>query len=288
LLAAAQEPTLTSRHFFVVPLSIALLAAACTTGQAKPPYQETVTLQPCPGETVDARCQPYVDCAPAQCDAEYKQCLGADYKNGNFGGPCQAMMECGKACANVCAADCKCEPDDACTACIGDQLATCVLNKCINELYACADLPPPSQGGACSQLTICCGTLASDKKKDCETTLSTAKLGGDTACQTLLSTYQQSGLCTFEVQAPPLTTCSTNGGAATSITFKNNDRTRSMVTYWVDTACTERKYTTITPGQSYTQATYVGHPWRIRDSAGKWVKDYAGNTSAAATTVEIP
>jgi hypothetical protein len=266
----------------------ASLTLACTTGTAKPPYQETQTLQPCPGETVDSKCQPYVDCAPAQCDAEYKQCLGADYKNGNFAGPCQTFMECGKACSDVCASDCNCKPDDTCTTCLTDTLASCVLNKCINELYSCAGLPPPSEGGSCAQLTICCGTLASDKKKDCETTLSSARVGGDAACNTVLQTYQQSKLCTFETQAPPLTTCSTSGGAVTNITFKNNFTDRTVVTWWVDNSCVERKYATIAPGQSQTQGTFVGHPWRLRDDKGKWIKDYPGNTSAADTTVEVP
>ena len=61
-------------------------------------------------------------------------------------------------------------------------------------------------------------------------------------------------------------TCSIRGTTAATIMITNN-RNRAVSVYWVDYQCKEELYQTIQPGGSYTQDTFVTHPWRIRDAA---------------------
>ena len=260
------------------------------------PYKQQADGRPCPGETPDSKCQPYTDCAVTKCDAEYKAALGADYKNGNFGGECKAFMECGKACGTtVCESSCSCMPDTACSDSIRNTLAPCILSTCVDELYACAGLPPP-QRGSCDLLIACCNSLPSSEKTGCETSYNSVKISGDIGCANNLSAYKTAGKCLSVgpsdggtsdggLDGPVPTVCSTNGPAAT-VSFKNNLST-AIVTYWVNTACKEMKYTTIQPGGTASQGTFVGHVWRARDTSAKFIKDF-GAVDAGGQVFQTP
>ncbi|GAC1566086.1 MAG: hypothetical protein NVS2B2_38340 [Ktedonobacteraceae bacterium] len=51
-----------------------------------------------------------------------------------------------------------------------------------------------------------------------------------------------------------------------SISIAFNNFSSSVVdTYWVNFQGDEVHYNQLGPGQSYSQQTYVSHPWRIKD-----------------------
>jgi M6 family metalloprotease-like protein/CSLREA domain-containing protein len=58
--------------------------------------------------------------------------------------------------------------------------------------------------------------------------------------------------------------CSTGGGSSASVQFVNNSSVAVNV-YWVNFSCQEVLYRTLQPGASYTQGTFVNHPWRVRN-----------------------
>jgi hypothetical protein len=65
----------------------------------------------------------------------------------------------------------------------------------------------------------------------------------------------------------PTAACSGPGTQAVTLTFKNLTADRSIELLWVDQQCTEVTYVTLGPGASHVQPTFVGHVWRMRDSA---------------------
>ncbi|GAB4232310.1 MAG: hypothetical protein Kow0049_15200 [Stanieria sp.] len=81
-------------------------------------------------------------------------------------------------------------------------------------------------------------------------------------------------------------TCSVESNTPTQITFTNNTA-NPVNLYWVNYECQEVQYQTIQPQASYTQDTFVSHPWRIRDSqTGELLKEFTP-TSATATEVVV-
>lgn len=60
--------------------------------------------------------------------------------------------------------------------------------------------------------------------------------------------------------------CSWDSTVSTQITFRNIGQETAGI-YWRDYSCNLRLYTTLNPGQSYTQNTYATHPWIIRNCA---------------------
>jgi hypothetical protein len=70
------------------------------------------------------------------------------------------------------------------------------------------------------------------------------------------STFAQSAeQCTPNVKTDPV-----------NLTFVNYT-SRSVTVYWVDSNCMETSYKTLAAGESYVQPTFVGHVWRVRDTA---------------------
>jgi hypothetical protein len=65
----------------------------------------------------------------------------------------------------------------------------------------------------------------------------------------------------------PTAACSGPGTQAVTLTFKNQTADRSIDLLWVDQQCTEVRYATLGPGASHVQPTFVGHVWRMRDTA---------------------
>jgi VHL beta domain len=68
------------------------------------------------------------------------------------------------------------------------------------------------------------------------------------------------------------------GGAAQ--TQFSNDLPFNVEVYWKDYGCQERLYAILAPGQSYVQATYANHAWRIRRADTKAIlKDHQVDTT---------
>ncbi len=86
----------------------------------------------------------------------------------------------------------------------------------------------------------------------------------------------------------PGTTCSGPGTQAVTLTFKNLTDNRSIDLFWVDQHCTEVKYAQLGPGATQVQPTFVGHPWRLRDTAtGALYKEFVA-TLAIPSDVTVP
>jgi hypothetical protein len=86
----------------------------------------------------------------------------------------------------------------------------------------------------------------------------------------------------------PGTACSGPGTQAVTLTFENRTSNRSLELLWVDQHCTEVRYATLGPGASQVQPTFVGHPWRLRDTAtGALYKEYVAVFPIAAE-VTVP
>ena len=84
------------------------------------------------------------------------------------------------------------------------------------------------------------------------------------------------------------TTCSGPGTQPVTLTFENRMSNRSLDLLWVDQHCTEVKYATLWPGANHVQPTFVGHPWRLRDTAtGALYKEYVAVLPIAAE-VTVP
>ena len=71
--------------------------------------------------------------------------------------------------------------------------------------------------------------------------------------------------------APPVVqpsgVCSGPGTQPVTLTFKNLTADRSIELLWVDQQCTEVRYATLGPGATHVQPTFLGHPWRLSDTA---------------------
>jgi len=59
--------------------------------------------------------------------------------------------------------------------------------------------------------------------------------------------------------------CSIASNDALNVTFTNKTTTKTVSTWWVGFDCKEMVYNTLAPGQSYQQATFVNHAWRVRE-----------------------
>lgn len=83
-------------------------------------------------------------------------------------------------------------------------------------------------------------------------------------------------------------TCSIDSATAATIEFVNNSAV-SITTYWLDFECREVEYAVVAPGTSYTQPTFVSHPWVIRDTAtGALLMNVAAPTAAGTVVVNYP
>ena len=140
----------------------------------------------------------YAKCAVTTCDSQYKQCFGADYAAGTFGGDCKDLMVCASACKScdqVCIKACTDQHfTDACKACIVGPIFDCVLDA-IKTKKCTLPCGPSSSGGVCDKLKACCDSLPADQQGDCNTSYDQVQIGGDQGCQSVLYGYQQAGSC---------------------------------------------------------------------------------------------
>ncbi|CAN5768209.1 hypothetical protein BH11MYX2_BH11MYX2_14500 [soil metagenome] len=72
----------------------------------------------------------------------------------------------------------------------------------------------------------------------------------------------------------------------TSLDLVFSNRTRGTVTiYWLDFKGERVWYNTLAPGDSYSQQTYVTHPWVIVDIEGRCIEQLVPNE---AGTFDVP
>ncbi|NOZ01405.1 MAG: hypothetical protein GXP54_05890 [Deltaproteobacteria bacterium] len=134
----------------------------------------------------------YTDCVTKACDAEYKDMLGDDFMNGNWGGKCKDYMTCNIAC------ECG---DTACfTKCLADATQDCqdaiaAIGTCV--MAASCDQPvcktTGGNGGAnCDALKACCDKVMDAIKPACDAAV---KLGDDNVCKQNLDSWKAGGIC---------------------------------------------------------------------------------------------
>lgn len=78
--------------------------------------------------------------------------------------------------------------------------------------------------------------------------------------------------------------CSQGGTIATDVSFVNDSFFKTISIYWVDESCQEVLYYTLNPKTSYTQSTFVGHIWHVRDKSTRILLQ---ETTASATTITV-
>jgi hypothetical protein len=146
----------------------------------------------------------YSTCVEKACSDEYKTCLGAGYKSGNFsGGKCETYFKCVTGSKDKCDNDC--ELDANCTGCFTGTLASCQLNSgCTLPTCTASGGSGGSSGGAgmtgipmgnktCKDVEACCNSLQADQKSTCLMAYNGAKAGGDSVCSILYSTLTGAG-----------------------------------------------------------------------------------------------
>lgn len=74
-------------------------------------------------------------------------------------------------------------------------------------------------------------------------------------------------------------------GAATSVKFTNSSDAQVTV-YWLNAQGQRKEYKKLAAGQSYTQATYVTHPWLIANAQDQCLGIYT-STSPDAVSLDI-
>jgi hypothetical protein len=150
----------------------------------------------------------YSDCVINACDAQYKSCLGNDYKSGTFGGPCASYFSCVTKCGctdQACRTACMIPAE--CQTCIVGQLAPCVVGAaCTAPTCNGGSGGAGGAGGAggggggggtCADLAACCAAMTNAQiKMACMAQYNAVKgAGGDPACNSVVSAYRAAGQC---------------------------------------------------------------------------------------------
>jgi hypothetical protein len=71
---------------------------------------------------------------------------------------------------------------------------------------------------------------------------------------------------------------------ATSVRFENRT-TRALDVHWLDFAGQRKRYATVEPGSTYSNATYVGHVWLVAESSGEGLAIYVADTAPGVAIV---
>ena len=86
-------------------------------------------------------------------------------------------------------------------------------------------------------------------------------------------------------QANRRTTSVLAGGEETQITFINKSAGEIQL-FWVNSAGDRISYPKVAAGERFTQPTYAGHVWVVRDSAGKDLAIFEAAQSNADAVIE--
>jgi VHL beta domain len=76
---------------------------------------------------------------------------------------------------------------------------------------------------------------------------------------------------------------SAGGGQPVQITFRNSTA-GNVKLYWLDYNGKRQLYKTLTPGESYIQSTYIGHPWLAANATDQCIELFQ---PASSTTLNI-
>ena len=130
--------TMASTRGFVGTLVTSAVVALAACSSSSPEASPSGNLVICtaagfPACTAEQR-KPLEDCVAQKCATTFSECYGADYRNGNFSGPCGSYIACTNACAcedTACRQKCG-QADTACTTCIGGSVCAseCALPAC--------------------------------------------------------------------------------------------------------------------------------------------------------------
>jgi hypothetical protein len=102
---------------------------------------------------------------------------------------------------------------------------------------------------------------------------------------TLTPTQTFTPTLTFTATATATPNCARPSTVFVNTTFFNSSQ-RTINVYWVDPGCRLVLYSTLGPGQSFVQGTYIGHLWDFRDSStGQWIGNYI--VSSANDVVDV-
>jgi hypothetical protein len=144
-------------------------------------------------------------CLVRSCEAEFKRCIGDEWRNGRWSGACGPYLQCVNACPcsdTACLAACgPSGPPPACVDCLMTGPTQCQMNMCPQP--ACylpsADggvgAPTDAGGGGseCQALAGCCAQITDDNfKMSCTAAVSE---GTAAKCDQLLLTYRQLAMC---------------------------------------------------------------------------------------------
>lgn len=77
---------------------------------------------------------------------------------------------------------------------------------------------------------------------------------GDSSCAVI----KTAGICSNQAGLPIM---------KVTLNFHNNCATKTLRLVWYDSECKDHKYGEVGPGQWLAQQTFLGHAWRIVDSA---------------------
>ena len=80
--------------------------------------------------------------------------------------------------------------------------------------------------------------------------------------------------------------CSVSGGSATALNLLN-DTANPIKLHWVNTSCQESSATTVAAGAAVGKNSYVGHVWRIKDSAGNVLGEIPVSASTMGTVFKV-
>lgn len=71
---------------------------------------------------------------------------------------------------------------------------------------------------------------------------------------------------------------------ATSVRFENRT-TRALDVHWLDFAGQRKRYATVEPGSTYSNATYAGHVWLVAESSGEGIAIYVADPAPGVAIV---
>jgi hypothetical protein len=139
----------------------------------------------------EAEATRYSGCLQGACNAQYVSCYGPDYARGIYnGGPCSAYQACVEACncSTTCQTACGQAPL-TCIDCIHGPLQLCTLNAQCAPAQCVADAGLGNRG-ACTNLALCCNTLANEVQRlQCTTLHTSLSPAGDDVCAGVIPAF---------------------------------------------------------------------------------------------------
>ena len=145
----------------------------------------------------EAETEAYGTCVADKCDADYKLCLGPDYRSGKYSEVCGEYYTCLAKCDcrdNACFSACGVAPAD-CQLCLGNHLTYCAQNSGCKQ-PSCTGNADAGQLGTCADLAKCCAAITDSTYKTlCQSEYNGAKGSGDIICSSFVKAFQQLKAC---------------------------------------------------------------------------------------------